>query len=502
MASLTGLHPSVPLHASPFIALAFHLNDTSSSSSSEPSSPTDSSCSSGPSSPQPYLSSSSACSSPVHPSSGTSSSPSSPGDASFPASLTHTFAIPLSLSAPDVSCVLLPKPKLPEGYALQAPRPAPSRPSSPSEDAPKRSRQTSTVGLRKSPNKWTKEENQKLSQLVTLYGEKKWKRISAEMGGQKTGAQCAQHWKRVLSPEIRKGPWDEDEEALLLRLVAQHGSCWKKIAKKISKRTDIQCRYQYLKARQSREAKWTPKEDEVLLRRIAEVSTGPFNWLEVSEYMAKLKSTSTLRTALECKQHYEIITGVVLHSTSHPAAPVQSGDFEGDDDLGDDDEDFEESGPSPAPISKRSSPREDARQSSKRVCVAPSSSEVSTSSFAFYNSVRGNIQLPPLLPTFVGRPVSGVDAFSARPLPPSAPLLRLPGSSSTYSALHHGSVMQSTFLGNSGNVSVAQQTFDEGSSNGGRIYSGSEAMSEQFAAESLVFLAAISASRQSNAACF
>lgn len=131
---------------------------------------------------------------------------------------------------------------------------------------------TSTSGLRKSPNKWTKEENQKLAALVAHYGEKKWKRISAEMGGQKTGAQCAQHWKRVLSPEIRKGHWDENEEDLLLRLVHQYGSCWKKIAKKIPQRTDIQCRYQFLKAKQSREVKWDSKEDESLIKKVMEMA--------------------------------------------------------------------------------------------------------------------------------------------------------------------------------------------------------------------------------------
>lgn len=135
---------------------------------------------------------------------------------------------------------------------------------------------TSTSGLRKSPNKWTKEENQKLAALVAHYGEKKWKRISAEMGGQKTGAQCAQHWKRVLSPEIRKGHWDENEEDLLLRLVVQYGSCWKKIAKKIPQRTDIQCRYQYLKAKQSREVKWDPKEDESLIKKVMEMANCTF----------------------------------------------------------------------------------------------------------------------------------------------------------------------------------------------------------------------------------
>jgi hypothetical protein len=135
---------------------------------------------------------------------------------------------------------------------------------------------TSTSGLRKSPNKWTKEENQKLATLVASYGEKKWKRISAEMGGQKTGAQCAQHWKRVLSPEIRKGHWDENEEDLLLRLVVQYGSCWKKIAKKIPQRTDIQCRYQYLKAKQSREVMWDAKEDESLIKKVMEMANCNF----------------------------------------------------------------------------------------------------------------------------------------------------------------------------------------------------------------------------------
>jgi len=150
---------------------------------------------------------------------------------------------------------------------------------------------TSTSGLRKSPNKWTKEENQKLASLVASYGEKKWKRISAEMGGQKTGAQCAQHWKRVLSPEIRKGHWDENEEDLLLRLVVQYGSCWKKIAKKIPQRTDIQCRYQYLKAKQSREVAWDGKEDESLMKKVMEMAN--CNFFQVLGNASSSSTTST-----------------------------------------------------------------------------------------------------------------------------------------------------------------------------------------------------------------
>ncbi|GAM23378.1 hypothetical protein SAMD00019534_065530 [Acytostelium subglobosum LB1] len=191
------------------------------------------------------------------------------------------------------------------------------------EDSLKRSRMPIQNGIRRSPNKWTKEENKRLTELVGLYGEKKWKRISSEMGGQKTGAQCAQHWKRVLSPEIRKGPWDEDEEETLLKLVAQHGSSWKKIAKRICRRTDIQCRYQYLKALQSREITWIPKEDEALVKKVVELDQ-TLTWLEVSDYLAKLKHTNTLRTALECKARYLQLTGNRLNSMGSMSSPIMS----------------------------------------------------------------------------------------------------------------------------------------------------------------------------------
>jgi len=192
---------------------------------------------------------------------------------------------------------------------VSSPSPSPSPPSSPTSGYGKKVDITdiSNTGLRKSPNKWTKEEDQKLAMLVSIYGEKKWKKISAEMGGVKTGAQCAQHWKRVSSPDIRKGAWDEHEEDLLFRLVSQYGSSWKRIAKKIARRTDIQCRYQYLKAKQSREVKWTPREDEALLRKAMEMDD-QISWVDIAEHMAKLKHTATLRTALECKERYEEAT--------------------------------------------------------------------------------------------------------------------------------------------------------------------------------------------------
>ena len=61
-----------------------------------------------------------------------------------------------------------------------------------SDDGEKKTRVRKSVskGLRNPPNKWTKEESQKLIQLVNDYGDKSWKKIAEFVGGGKTGAQC------------------------------------------------------------------------------------------------------------------------------------------------------------------------------------------------------------------------------------------------------------------------------------------------------------------------
>lgn len=53
-----------------------------------------------------------------------------------------------------------------------------------------RIRKSVSKGLRNPPNKWAKEESQRLIQLVNDYGDKSWKKIAEHVGGGKTGAQC------------------------------------------------------------------------------------------------------------------------------------------------------------------------------------------------------------------------------------------------------------------------------------------------------------------------
>ncbi|GAM19418.1 hypothetical protein SAMD00019534_025930, partial [Acytostelium subglobosum LB1] len=173
-----------------------------------------------------------------------------------------------------------------------------------------RSRKSVSRGLRNPPNKWTKEESQRLIQLVHESGDKQWKKIAMQIGGGKTGAQCAQHWKRVLCPAIRKGSWDEEEEAKLFILVDKHGQSWKNVASEIRTRTDIQCRYQYFKSCMSREVPWSPKEDELLQKKVIECKQEgrEISWMDLSKSMARARQTKIPRTALECKSRWEAIS--------------------------------------------------------------------------------------------------------------------------------------------------------------------------------------------------
>lgn len=66
------------------------------------------------------------------------------------------------------------------------------------EKRKRREKKSISRGLRSAPNKWCKAESQLLIRLVHENGDKSWKRIAEQLGGGKTGAQCAQHWKRGM----------------------------------------------------------------------------------------------------------------------------------------------------------------------------------------------------------------------------------------------------------------------------------------------------------------
>lgn len=92
--------------------------------------------------------------------------------------------------------------------------------------------------------KFTNEEDQKLLQLVSIFGTHSWKRIAQHMLTRST-RQCRERYLNYLSPELKNGPWTHSEDHILLTKVRQFGPCWSKISKFFPTRSDVNIKNRY-----------------------------------------------------------------------------------------------------------------------------------------------------------------------------------------------------------------------------------------------------------------
>ena len=62
--------------------------------------------------------------------------------------------------------------------------------------------------------------------------------VSSKMETFRTGKQCRERYLNHLKPDIRKDPWTEEEDELLIHLFQTHGSCWSKFMPYLPGRSD------------------------------------------------------------------------------------------------------------------------------------------------------------------------------------------------------------------------------------------------------------------------
>eukprot|EP00047_Mylnosiga_fluctuans_P003093 m.227476 g.227476 ORF g.227476 m.227476 type:complete len:537 (+) comp11591_c0_seq1:193-1803(+) len=84
---------------------------------------------------------------------------------------------------------------------------------------------------------WTKEEDEKVIELVGKLGPKRWSVIASHLKG-RIGKQCRERWHNHLNPDIKKTPWTEEEDQVILSLYNSIGSKWAEMAKALPGRTD------------------------------------------------------------------------------------------------------------------------------------------------------------------------------------------------------------------------------------------------------------------------
>ena len=137
-----------------------------------------------------------------------------------------------SIAAPLPSAALLP--------AAALPLPLTTVPTAPdAENVPEQAEPSSVK------RRWTDEEDKQLLQAVALYGAQRWPLIASALSSMREGKQCRERWFNHLCPDVKKGEWTAEEDELMAQAVAELGTKWCEIGKRLPGRTDNAIKNRY-----------------------------------------------------------------------------------------------------------------------------------------------------------------------------------------------------------------------------------------------------------------